>query len=106
MVRPPAEGTSDPQLSEATHRLFDAAEAGLRTPEGKALEDASEAQIIRSEDHQVKAADYTLAEVILATSLFLFGIAGISSTWRIKIRGLRDGDDRLPRRELALVGAA
>jgi len=41
-----------------------------------------------AEDHQEKAADYTLAEVILATSLFLFGVAGISSRWRIKIGAL------------------
>jgi len=43
---------------------------------------------VRAEDHQERAADYTLAEVILATSLFLFGIAGISSRWRIKIGAL------------------
>ena len=43
---------------------------------------------MRAEDHQERAADYTLAEVILATSLFLFGIAGISSRWRIKIGAL------------------
>jgi hypothetical protein len=41
-----------------------------------------------AQDHQEKAADYTLAEVILATSLFLFGVAGISSRWRIKIGAL------------------
>jgi hypothetical protein len=35
-----------------------------------------------------QAADYTLAEVILATSLFLFGVAGISARWRIKIGAL------------------
>jgi hypothetical protein len=29
-----------------------------------------------------------LAEVILATSLFLFGVAGISTRWRIKIGAL------------------
>ena len=29
-----------------------------------------------------------MAEVILATSLFLFGVAGISTRWRIKIGAL------------------
>jgi Flp pilus assembly protein TadB len=73
---------------EATHRLLDATTAGLNTPRGKALEDSSEDEILRADDHQERAADYTLAEVILATSLFLFGIAGISSRWRIKIGAL------------------
>ncbi|MFL5908571.1 MAG: hypothetical protein ACJ75Z_13360 [Solirubrobacterales bacterium] len=73
---------------EATHRLLDATSAGVRTPSGRALEAASEDEINRAEDHQEKAASYTLAEVILATSLFLFGVAGISSRWRIKIGAL------------------
>jgi Flp pilus assembly protein TadB len=73
---------------EATHRLLDATAADLDTPRGRALEAASEDEIVRAEDHQERAADYTLAEVILATSLFLFGIAGISSRWRIKIGAL------------------
>jgi Flp pilus assembly protein TadB len=72
----------------ATHRLLDATAAGIRTPEGRALEASSEQQIEHAEDHQDKAARYTLAEVILATSLFLFGVAGISSRWRIKIGSL------------------
>lgn len=45
-------------------------------------------EVVDAEDHQEKAARYTLAEVILATSLFLFGVAGISSAWRIKIGAL------------------
>jgi Flp pilus assembly protein TadB len=73
---------------EATHRLLDATSAGINTPRGRALEATSEGEILRAEDHQENAADYTLAEVILATSLFLFGIAGISSRWRIKIGAL------------------
>jgi Flp pilus assembly protein TadB len=73
---------------EATHRLLDATAADLNTPRGRTLEAASEGEIVRAEDHQERAADYTLAEVILATSLFLFGIAGISSRWRIKIGAL------------------
>jgi hypothetical protein len=70
---------------QATHRLLDATAAGIRTPRGHALEAESEAEVNRAEDHQERAADYTIAEVILATSLFLFGIAGISSRWTIKI---------------------
>ena len=70
---------------QATHRLLDATAAGIRTPAGRALEAASGRQIVEAESHQDKAANYTLAEVILATSLFLFGVAGISSRWRIKI---------------------
>jgi hypothetical protein len=73
---------------EATHRLLDAGAAGLRTPAGLALEARSEREINSAEDHQDKAATYTIAEVILATSLFLFGVAGISSRWRIKIGSL------------------
>ena len=61
---------------------------GIRTPAGKRLEATSQAEIEQAENHQEKAADYTLAEVILATSLFLFGVAGISSRWRIKIGAL------------------
>jgi hypothetical protein len=53
-----------------------------------ALEAISAHEVEDAEDHQEKAADYTLAEVILATSLFLFGVAGISSRWRIKIGAL------------------
>ena len=70
---------------QATHRLLDATAAGIRTPAGRALEAASGRQIVEAESHQDKAANYTLAEVILATSLFLFGVAGITSRWRIKI---------------------
>ena len=57
----------------------------MDTPRGNALAVEAETQSDRAEDHQNKAADYTLAEVILATSLFLFGVAGISTRWRIKI---------------------
>jgi hypothetical protein len=73
---------------QATHLLIGAAAAGLRTPDGHTLETRSEGEIDRAEDHQDKAANYTLAEVILATSLFLFGVAGISSRWRIKVGAL------------------
>ena len=64
---------------QATHQLLAATAAGLRSPQGRALEASSAHEVEEAEDHQEKAANYTLAEVILATSLFLFGVAGISS---------------------------
>ena len=72
----------------ATHDLVSASIAGTDTPNGRSLELASEVQSDRAEDHQERAARYTLAEVILATSLFLFGVAGISGQWRIKVSAL------------------
>jgi hypothetical protein len=76
---------------EATHRLLDATSVGLRTPRGRALEASSEAEVDAAEDHQEKAASYTLAEVILATSLFLLGVAGISHRRTIKVGALSAG---------------
>lgn len=76
------------EFHSATHALLQAAGAGLTTPAGHALEARAERATFAAEDHQDKAASYTLAEVILATSLFLFGVAGISSRWRIKIGAL------------------
>src|SRR5262249_43612379 len=73
---------------QATHQLVRATAVGIRTPAGRAFDAASGAQIEQAEDHQDRAATYTLAEVILATSLFLFGVAGISSQWRIKVGSL------------------
>jgi hypothetical protein len=52
------------------------------------LEEVSTHEVEDAEDHQERASEYTLAEVILATSLFLFGVAGISSAWRIKVGAL------------------
>jgi hypothetical protein len=72
----------------STHNIVLAAGAGVRTPAGHALELRAEEAINNAEDHQDRAATYTLAEVILATSLFLFGVAGISSRWRLKIATL------------------
>ena len=69
----------------ATHALIAAGHAGLTTTAGHVLEVRAERATKSAEGHQDKAASYTLAEVILATSLFLFGVAGISSRWRIKI---------------------
>jgi hypothetical protein len=72
----------------ATHQLVYGAAAGISTPQGRALELSSQADIQHAEDHQNRAADYTLAEVILATSLFLFGVAGVSAARRIKVGAL------------------
>jgi hypothetical protein len=72
----------------ATHDLVSASIAGIHTPQGRSLEIASEVQSDRAVDYQERASHYTLAEVILATSLFLFGVAGISAQWRIKIGAL------------------
>ena len=65
-----------------------AASVGLTSPAGHVLELRAEQSNRNAESHQEKAASYTLAEVILATSLFLFGVAGLSSRWRIKISAL------------------
>src|SRR5262245_25507077 len=72
----------------ATHDLVRASIAGTDTPRGRALEIAAEGQSDSAQDHQEKAARYTLAEVILATSLFLFGVAGITSERVIKLSAL------------------
>jgi aconitase B len=72
----------------ATHSIVLAAGAGVRTPAGHALEARAENFQRNAEDHQDRAATYTLAEVILATSLFLFGVAGISTRWRLKVATL------------------
>src|SRR5262245_7249785 len=82
------EHKAEQDFHSATHYLVGAAAAGLATPRGKVLEALAQKEDTNAEDHQEKAANYTLAEVILATSLFLFGIAGISSRWRIKIGAL------------------
>jgi Flp pilus assembly protein TadB len=73
---------------QATHDLLQATAAGIRSPRGRVLELTSTHEVDDAEDHQEKASRYTLAEVILASSLFLFGVAGISSAWRIKIGAL------------------
>lgn len=69
----------------ATFHLVSAVGAGITSPRGRKLEARAEQAEHDAEDHQDRATSYTLAEVILATSLFLFGIAGISSLWIIKI---------------------
>ena len=72
----------------ATHSLVRAAGAGITTPAGHVLDLQAERSTDTAQDHQDKAERYTLAEVILATSLFLFGVAGISSHWRIRVISL------------------
>jgi Flp pilus assembly protein TadB len=72
----------------ATHDLVSASIAGVHTPRGRTLEIAAEEASDEAQDHQERAAQYTLAEVILASSLFLFGVAGISYQWRIKLGAL------------------
>ena len=69
----------------ATTYFVSAVGAGISSPRGKELKALAERTERDAEDHQERATNYTLAEVILATSLFLFGIAGISSLWIIKI---------------------
>jgi hypothetical protein len=73
---------------QATHQLLQATVVGIRSPAGRVLELKSTHEVEDAENHQEKASRYTLAEVILATSLFLFGVAGISSRWRIKVGAL------------------
>ena len=82
------EHAAELDFHSATHSIVQATGAGVRTPAGHALELRAERVIDSAEGHQEKAANYTLAEVILATSLFLFGVAGISSRWRIKVGAL------------------
>jgi hypothetical protein len=72
----------------ATSYLVAAVGAGITSPRGRELEALAEQAEHAAEDHQDRATHYTLAEVILATSLFLFGIAGISKLWIIKIGAL------------------
>ena len=76
------------KFHQATHDLVTASIAGIETPRGRALEASALKASDEAEDHQEKAARYTLTEVILATSLFLFGVAGISSQRRIKLGSL------------------
>jgi presenilin-like A22 family membrane protease len=82
------EHKAEQDFHSATHSIVLAAGAGVRTPAGHALEARAEGFQNSAEDHQDRAATYTLAEVILATSLFLFGVAGISTRWRLKVATL------------------
>jgi hypothetical protein len=82
------EHMAEQDFHASTHAIVLATGAGLRGPTGHELEFRAERLESSAADHQDKAATYTLAEVILATSLFLFGVAGISSRWRLKIATL------------------
>src|SRR5262245_23128576 len=69
----------------ATTYFVSAVGVGITSPRGQGLEALAHQTEDDAQDHQDRATSYTLAEVILATALFLFGIAGISSLWIIKI---------------------
>jgi Flp pilus assembly protein TadB len=79
---------ADKDFHAATSYLVSAVDAGIASPRGRKLEALAERAEHDAEDHQERATHYTLAEVILAVSLFLFGIAGVSSLWIIKIGAL------------------
>ena len=69
----------------ATHLLFEGTALGLRTPRGAEAVSASEVEFDHAEDQQEKATRYTLVEVILASSLFLLGVAGVARDSRVKL---------------------
>jgi ABC-type siderophore export system fused ATPase/permease subunit len=73
---------------QATHLLVQASDFGLRTPRGRQVDAAADRELEHAEDQQEKATRYTLVEVILASSLFLLGVAGVASQTRIKLGAL------------------
>src|SRR5262245_46058042 len=73
---------------EATHLLIESNGLGPRTPPGGAAVEASDREFQHAEDQQEKATRYTLVEVILASSLFLLGVAGVARDRRVKIGAL------------------
>ena len=82
------EHQAEQDFHASTHSIVLATGAGVRSPAGHAFELRAERLESSAADHQDKAATYTLAEVILATSLFLFGVAGIATRWRLKVATL------------------
>jgi Flp pilus assembly protein TadB len=72
----------------ATHLLIEATDFGLRTPRGREADAAAGRELEHAEDQQEKATRYTLVEVILASSLFLLGVAGVAGQTRIKLGAL------------------
>jgi hypothetical protein len=52
------------------------------------LDSATHAKFVTAKAAQNKADHYTLIEVILATALFLIGVAGVTRVWPIKITGV------------------
>lgn len=73
---------------QATHLLIESNGLGPRTPRGIEAMEASEAEFTHAEDQQEKATRYTLVEVILASSLFLLGVAGVARDRRVKVGAL------------------
>jgi hypothetical protein len=73
---------------EATHLLIEGDSLGPRTPGGAEKVAAADREFTHAEDQQEKATRYTLVEVILASSLFLLGVAGVASERRIKYGAL------------------
>jgi Flp pilus assembly protein TadB len=69
---------------EATHLLLEASSTGLQTAAGKEQAAAAQREFDHAEDQQEKATRYTLVEVILASSLFLLGVAGVAGQSRVK----------------------
>jgi len=49
---------------------------------------ASQREFDHAEEQQEKATRFTLVEVILASSLFLLGVAGVASEMRVKYGAL------------------
>jgi hypothetical protein len=73
---------------QATQLLVTSTALGPRTPAGKAAEAESKDRTEHAEDQQEKATRYTLVEVILASSLFLLGVAGVAREREVKIGSL------------------
>ena len=73
---------------QATHLLIESNGLGPRTPRGAQVAAASEREFAHAEDQQEKATRYTLVEVILASSLFLLGVAGVARETRLKLGAL------------------
>lgn len=73
---------------QATHLLIKADGIGAQTPRGRVDLRASDREFQHAEDQQEKATRYTLVEVILASSLFLLGVAGVARDRRIKLGAL------------------
>ena len=73
---------------EATHLLIKSNAQGPRTPRGRLTSEASEREFDHAREQQEKATRYTLVEVILASSLFLLGVAGVARETRVKVGAL------------------
>jgi hypothetical protein len=69
----------------ATHLLIEADGVVLTNPRSRQLIAASDREFQHGQDQQERATRYTLVEVILASSLFLLGVAGVARHDRVKI---------------------